>query len=64
MNTTAPKLAFSIADMMQMLDVSRPTIYKLINTKRLYTYRIGRRQFATMNDLLKCQDALKEDPTK
>ena len=57
----SPKLAFSMVDAMESLSVSRPTLYKLINTNRLRTYRIGKRRYCTQDALVECQRGFEKD---
>jgi excisionase family DNA binding protein len=35
------------------LKVSTPTLYKLINTKKLTTYKVGRRRYTTVDAINK-----------
>ena len=51
MPVTAARLSYSIPQVMEALNLSRASIYKLINAKRLRTYRIGRRRMASHNAL-------------
>ena len=41
------RLAFSMEETMDALDLSRPTLYGEINKGRLRTYCVGRRRFCT-----------------
>ena len=41
--------SYSIIQLMEILHVSRQTIYDEINSGRLKTFRIGRRRFASSN---------------
>lgn len=55
------KLAFSMNDAALSLDISRPTLYKLIRNQDLRTYRVGKRRFCTRDALVECQHELEAD---
>ena len=53
-------LTVSITDAAKALNVSRPTIYKLIQNGKLKTFTIGRRRLVTpeaLSDFVKAQTA-------
>ena len=45
------RISYSIPQVMEALNLSRASVYKLINAKRLRTYRVGRRRMASHNAL-------------
>jgi excisionase family DNA binding protein len=45
------RISYSIPQVMDALNLSRASVYKLINSKRLRTYRVGRRRMASHNAL-------------
>ena len=52
-------LTMSITDAAKALSVSRPTIYKLIQTGKLNTFTIGRRRLVTpeaLNKFIKARE--------
>ena len=52
-------LTMSITDAAKALNVSRPTIYKLIQTGKLNTFTIGRRRLVTpeaLNKFIKARE--------
>ena len=50
MHTSVP-LTYSIAQTMEVLNLSRATIYAEINEGRLRTYKVGRRRMVSHNAL-------------
>lgn len=46
-NTELQKLALSIADVCHLLDLSRTSVYVLINSGQLNSYSVGTRRFVS-----------------
>jgi len=53
--------ALAITEVMELLQVSRPSVYKLIHTNKLATYRIGSRRFVTVRALEDCIKRLEQE---
>ncbi len=54
-------LAYSMNEAMAELRISRKTIYDLINSRKLKSYKIGRRRYTTHDALIECQRKLVEE---
>ena len=61
--TTQNPIAYSMEGSMEALQISRSTLYKLINSGGLRTYKIGKRRYCTHDALVECQRALEEQTT-
>ncbi len=55
------KLTYTISECMIALCISRGTIYDLINSGKLKSYKIGRRRYTTHEALIECQRNLIEE---
>ena len=49
---TIPRLAFSVPDACQALSISRQTLYDLIGSGRLRSYKEGKRRFISQAAML------------
>lgn len=58
MTDSTPRLAYTMNEAMGALRTSRATIYKLINSGTLRTYRVGKRRYCTHDALVECQQNL------
>jgi excisionase family DNA binding protein len=61
METTTEKAAFSVDASCSYLDISRPTLYRLMDLGEIRNFHIGRRRLILREDLEKfLQDRLAE----
>ncbi len=51
MPVNVARISYSIPQVMEALNLSRASVYKLINSKRLRTYKVGRRRMTSHNAL-------------
>ncbi|MCP3869432.1 MAG: helix-turn-helix domain-containing protein [Gammaproteobacteria bacterium] len=56
-----PRLAYTMNETMRQLRISRATLYELIQSQKLRTYKIGRRRYCTRDALLDMQQDLEND---
>lgn len=50
-NPYDPKLAYSVEEAAEMLSVKRDTVYELINSKRLGSFKLGSRRLIARRHL-------------
>ncbi|MES9874845.1 MAG: helix-turn-helix domain-containing protein [Candidatus Sedimenticola sp. 6PFRAG7] len=50
-----------MSDTMAALNISRATLYDLIERNKLRTYKIGRRRYCTHQAIVECQKTLESD---
>lgn len=62
--SSIPSPNLSIEDLLKLSQLSRQTLYDEINAKRLKTFKIGRRRFATVDAWHAYQRMLEEGGTK
>lgn len=60
-NSDFSQMTCTMDEAMVALKISRKTIYELINSQKLRTYKIGSRRYCTHQAIIECQKLLEEE---